>query len=181
MIGFVGELREKKGLSTLLHAYAQVNRVQSTALLIVGDIRAGEDQKRFDEHKSSIPNHKITLTGNVSNYDLPSYYSLMDVIVHPSVRDGMPNVLLEAMACERAVVATSAGGVLDVVEDCKNGRTAPIHDVDSIAAIVQELLSDNTQRVALGRAARSTVQRRFTFQNELDRNRAVYRKLGLQG
>jgi glycosyltransferase involved in cell wall biosynthesis len=180
-IGFVGELRKKKGLTTLLSAYAQTTKINSTRLLIVGDVRTGEDQKLFDEIKSSIPNSKITLTGYVSNSDLPSYYSLMDVVVHPSVRDGMPNVLLEAMACEKAVVATPVGGALDVIEDCKNGRMVPVNDVTSLTTILIELLSDRSQRDQLGTSARRTVQGRFTYRNELDGNLSVYRNLGLQG
>lgn len=84
----------------LLNAYAKLTEKQPITLLVVGDVRAGEDRNRFDELKSSIPNPNIIITGYVSNHDLPSYYSLIDVLVHPSLRDGMPNVLLEAMACE---------------------------------------------------------------------------------
>ncbi len=181
IIGFAGELRNKKGMTTLLNAYAQINKIHSTRLLIVGDVRTGEDRKIFDEMKTSIPTSKITVTGYVSNRDLPSYYSLMDVLVHPSLRDGMPNVLLEAMACEKAVIATPVGGALDVIEDSKNGRMVPVNDVQSLTAILQELLSDRSQRDRLGASARQTVQTRFTYQNELDGNLAVYRTLGLQG
>jgi glycosyltransferase involved in cell wall biosynthesis len=180
-IGFAGELRNKKGLATLLSAYAQINKIHSTRLLIVGDVRSGEDQRIFDEIKTSIPTSKITLTGYVSNRDLPSYYSLMDVLVHPSLRDGMPNVLLEAMACEKAVIATPVGGALDVIEDSKNGRMVPVNDVQALTTILQELLSDRLQRDRLGASARQTVQSRFTYRNELDGNLAVYRTLGLQG
>ena len=180
-IGFAGELRHKKGLATLLSAYAQVNKIHSTRLLIVGDVRTGEDQRIFDEMKTSIPTSKITVTGYVSNRELPSYYSLMDVLVHPSLRDGMPNVLLEAMACEKAVIATPVGGALDVIEDRKNGRMVPVNDVQSLTTILEELLSDRSQRERLGASARQTVQSRFTHRNELDGNLAVYRTLGLQG
>src|SRR5512139_2137898 len=79
VIGFAGELREKKGLRPLLSACAQVNRKNSTTLLIVGDVRAGEDKQTFDEFKLSNPNVKIVVTGFVSQNDLPMYYSLMDV------------------------------------------------------------------------------------------------------
>ena len=131
--------------------------------------------------KTSIPTSKITVTGYVSNRDLPSYYSLMDVLVHPSLRDGMPNVLLEAMACEKAVIATPVGGALDVIEDSRNGRMVPVNDVQSLTTILQELLSDRSQRDRLGDSARQIVQSRFTHRNELDGNLAVYRTLGLQG
>ena len=64
VICFLGELREKKGLTTLLNAYAQVNKQYPCALLIVGDVRAGEDRRVFDELHSSIPNAKIIVMGN---------------------------------------------------------------------------------------------------------------------
>ena len=117
VIGFVGALRKKKGLITLLRASAQVSRSRPTTLLIVGDIRVGEDKEQFDQLKSSILNPKIIVTGYVSNSDRPSYYSLMEVMVHLSLRHGLPNALLEAMACETPVIATPVGGVLDVVNE----------------------------------------------------------------
>ncbi len=179
VIGFVGELREKKGLSTLLRAYAHTNKSQPTALLIVGDVRTGEDKALFDELHSSMPKAKIIVTGYVSNQDLPSYYSLMDVFVHPALRDGLPNALLEAMACEKPVIATPVGGVPDVVNDCENGRIVPVNDVYSLATMIQEILSDKNLQKHLGGSARQTVQSSFTLQNELDGNLALYRKLGL--
>jgi glycosyltransferase involved in cell wall biosynthesis len=180
VIGFVGELREKKGLTTLLRAYTQINQTQPAVLLIVGDIRAGEDKKQFDELQLSIPKSRIIITGYVSHHDLPSYYSLMGALVHPSLRDGLPNALLEAMACEKAVIATPVGGVKDVINDCENGRITPVNDVSSLTKITQEVLSDKSLQKHLGKSARLTVQSRFTLEKELDGNLALYRKLGLK-
>jgi glycosyltransferase involved in cell wall biosynthesis len=180
IIGFVGELREKKGLSALLNAYTQVIKTLPVSLLIVGDVRAGEDRKLFEELRSSVPNAKIVVTGYVSNVDLPSYYSVMDVLVHPSLRDGMPNAVLEAMACGRTVIATGAGGVLDVLHDGKNGRLVSINDINSLSKVIQEVLSDKALQSRLGASARRTILDKFTLQNELDGNLAVYGKLGLK-
>jgi len=179
VIGFVGELREKKGLATLLRAYAQVNKDQPVTLLIVGGVRPGEDQKTFDEVQSSIPNAKIILTGYVPHHDLPSYYSLMDVFVHPSLRDGLPNALLEAMACEKPVIATPVGGVLEAIRDRQNGRMVPVNDVPSLAAAIQEVLSDKEMQENLGRSARQTIEEHFTLESELQKNILLYRTLGL--
>jgi glycosyltransferase involved in cell wall biosynthesis len=180
IIGFVGELREKKGLYALLLAYAQVVKTIPASLLIVGDVRAGEDRKHFEELRSSIPNARIVVTGYVSNHDLPSYYSAMNVLVHPSLRDGMPNAVLEAMACGRTVIATRAGGVMDVLHDGKNGRLVSINDINSLSAVIQEVLSDKALQSRLGASARRTILDKFTLQNELDGNLAVYCKLGLK-
>lgn len=148
--------------------------------MIVGDVRAGEDKQVFDELQSSIPNPKIILTGYVSNHDLPSYYSVVDVLVHPSMRDGPPNVLLEAMACEKAVIATAVGGVLDVLNDCENGRIVAVNDVSSLSTIIQEIMSDNEMQKHLGRSARHVIEINFTLENELNGNLLLYRKLGLE-
>jgi glycosyltransferase involved in cell wall biosynthesis len=180
IIGFVGELREKKGLASLIHAYAQIIRVQPTTLLIVGEVRSGEDKKLFEELRSSIPNARIVVTGYVSNHDLPSYYSVMDVLVHPSLRDGMPNAILEGMACGKAVIATQAGGVLDVLQDGKNGRLVSINDINSLSVVIQNVLSDKALQSRLGEAARLTILDKFSLENELDGNLAVYCKLGLK-
>ena len=180
VIGFAGELREKKGLRPLLNAYAQVNRIHPAALLIVGDVRAGEDKQLFEEFRLSQPNTQIVVTGFVSHRDLPAYYSLMDVFVQPSLRDGLPNSLLEAMACERAVIGTPVGGILDAVADCENGRLVRTNDATELADVIEELLINQDLRKKLGSAARQTIIDRFTLQSELDGNLAVYRRLGFK-
>jgi glycosyltransferase involved in cell wall biosynthesis len=87
-----------------------------TILLIVGDIRADEAQHSVEDFKLTHPKAQILVTGYVSSPDLPAYYSLIDVFVYPSLRDGMPNALLEAMACGKPVVATPVGGIPEVKE-----------------------------------------------------------------
>ncbi|HLO28957.1 MAG TPA: glycosyltransferase, partial [Anaerolineales bacterium] len=180
VIGFVGELREKKGLTSLLSAYAQVNREQSVTLLVVGDIRAGADRQIFEEFKLSNPEARIVVTGFVPPSDLSAYYSLMQVFVQPSLRDGLPNALLEAMACEKVVIGTAVGGIVDAISDCINGKLVSTNNEDELARTINELLADEHLRMKLGSTARQTVTKRFTLQAELDGNLALYRKLGLK-
>jgi glycosyltransferase involved in cell wall biosynthesis len=180
VIGFAGELREKKGLRSLLSAYAQINKKNPATLLIVGDIRARADKQSFEELKLSDPKARIVVTGFVSPKDLPAYYSLMDIFVQPSLRDGLPNALLEAMACEKAVIGTPVGGILDAVTDCENGRLVSTSDANELANAINELLSDETLRMKLGKAARQAIMNKFTLQAELNGNLALYRQLGLK-
>ncbi|HQU35758.1 MAG TPA: glycosyltransferase family 4 protein [Anaerolineales bacterium] len=180
VIGFVGELREKKGMKTLLSAYAQVNKRQPATLLIVGETRHGEDSQTFEEMRASIPESNIVVTGYVSPNDLPAYYSLIDVFVHPSLHDGMPNAILEAMACERAVIATPVGGTKDIVEDGKNGMLVNVNDADALAEKILALIDDDEKRESLGKSAREFVTSKFKPEKELTANLEVYRKLGLK-
>ena len=179
VIGFVGELREKKGLETLLNAYAQINKKQPASLLIVGEVREGEDKKWVDEFLQSNPNLKIIVTGYISHNDLPAYYSLMDVFVHPSLRDGMPNAVLEAMACGKAVIATPVGGMKDVIVDGVNGLLVNVNDAEGLAEKVAEALSLPEKRESIGRAARSAVVNQFTLEKELQANLKIYQSLGV--
>ena len=179
VVGFVGELREKKGLATLLSAYAQINKKQPASLLIVGEVREGEDKKWFDEFLQSNPNLKIIVTGYISHNDLPAYYSLMDVFVHPSLRDGMPNAVLEAMACGKTVIATPVGGVKDVIVDGVNGLLVNVNDAEGLAEKVAEALSQPEKRETVGRSAREAIVRQFTLEKELQANLKIYQSLGV--
>jgi glycosyltransferase involved in cell wall biosynthesis len=184
VIGFVGELREKKGLRTLLSGYAQVTKYRPASLLIVGEVREDEDRKIFDEFKitnpqlsRSIPVGPIIVTGIVPHKDMPTYYSLMDVFVHPSLRDGMPNALLEAMACGKGVIATPVGGTVDVLEDGVNGWTVPVSDADALGTKIQAVLEDDAARERVGKSAREKIQNEFTLEKELEGNLAVYENI----
>lgn len=180
VVGFAGELREKKGLRPLLNAYAQVIKTEPATLLIVGDVRLGEDKRIFEEFQVSHPSAQIVVTGFVSPRDLPSYYSLMDVFVQPSLRDGLPNALLEAMACRKAVIGTPVGGIPDAVVDCDNGRLVAVSNANELADTINELLADESLRMKLGTRACQTIKEKFTLQAESNANLDVYRRLGLK-
>ena len=179
VIGFVGELREKKGMMTILSACAKVNKTHPSTLLVVGEVRQGEDRQAFDEFHSVNPDLRIIVTGHISHTDLPAYYSLMDVFVLPSLRDGMPNALLEAMACEKPVIATPVGGIGKAIKDSENGFIVPVNDAEALSKTIIRLLEDESLRSRLGKSARESVQNNFTLQKEMDANLKVYKTIGV--
>lgn len=179
VIGFVGELREKKGLAILLSAYAQVNKRTPATLLIVGEVRAGADAQALAEFRGANPDCRVVVTGHVPHKDLPAYYSLMNIFAHPSLRDGMPNALLEAMACGKPVVATPVGGAADVIENGKNGIFVTVNNADDLAEKILHLLDNSETCVALGKSARESVLNRCTPEMELKANLNIYRSLGV--
>jgi glycosyltransferase involved in cell wall biosynthesis len=101
----------------------------------------------------------------------------MDVFVHPSLRDGMPNAVLEAMACGKTVIATPVGGVTDVIEDGVNGLLVNVNDADGLAMKIAEALSGPEKRESIGRSARETILRQYTLEKELQANLDVYQTL----
>lgn len=176
VIGFVGEGRLKKGLGVLLPAFAQVALHQPVQLLLVGGVRP-DDADLVQVFKRKSPRLPVLVTNKVALEELPAYYNLIDVLALPSLRDGMPNALLEGMACGRAVVASAVGGIPDVVDDGENGILVSPGDTDALSTALIDLLGAPEKSQSLGAAARRTAEGHFTPERELEANLALYQQL----
>ncbi|MBN1139670.1 MAG: glycosyltransferase [Anaerolineae bacterium] len=175
VVAFVGEARRKKGLSVLLAAFARLCAAcdPPPILFLVGGVRR-DDAPIVEVFCRQNPALKVRVVPNVAHEQLPAYYRLADILVLPSLRDGLPNALLEGMACERAVVASDVGGIPDVVRDQETGLLVRPGDADALTEAMLTLLSDPARRERLGRAARAVVATLFTPGREIERNRQVY-------
>jgi glycosyltransferase involved in cell wall biosynthesis len=96
--------------------------------------------------------HKIRLLG--ARTDIPEVLNALDLFVLPSLSEGMPNAVLEAMACGLPVVATEVGGVSEVVEHGVTGLLVPSEDEEALASRLEELVCSETKRQMLGKNAR---------------------------
>jgi glycosyltransferase involved in cell wall biosynthesis len=152
----LGRLVEKKGLGPLVQAAAGLRDVH-VAIAGAGDLR--EPLRRQVEELRA----PVSLVGPIEHTEVPSALAAADVVAVPSVVDhagnvdGLPNVLLEAMAAGRAVVASRVAGIPDVVQDGANGVLVPPGDVGALRAALQRLADDEALRSRLGAAARATV------------------------
>jgi glycosyltransferase involved in cell wall biosynthesis len=178
VIAFVGEARQKKGLTILLPALAQMCAQHNPCpvLLLVGGVRK-DDEPILQVFQRQNPALNVRIVPNVPHDQLPVYYRLADVLALPSLRDGMPNALLEGMASGRAIVASNVGGMPDVVRDGENGLLVSPGDVSALADAILNLLADPARRAQLGRAARATVESDFTPERELQRNLEIYQSV----
>ena len=175
-VGFTGELRQKKGIVVLMEAMAELNREGPVSLLAVGGVRP-DDAGLFGLLQRKHPRVHVALVPHRDALDLPRHYALMDVFVHPSLRDGTPNALLEAMACGRPVVGSTAGGIPDVVRHERDGLLVPPGDAGALAGALRRLLGDRAAARALGRAGRERVARDFSPEAEAERYQSLYRRL----
>jgi glycosyltransferase involved in cell wall biosynthesis len=146
---FVGQLGERKGLSYLLDAYREF-RNADTELHLVGDFVKGADVYRA---QAPLFRH----TPNVPQADLPAVCAAADVFVLPSLVEGMPLAVLEAMACGLPVVATPRGAA-DVVRDGVDGFIVPPGDSGAIRARLEQLYRDSALRASMGRNARQRAE-----------------------
>lgn len=152
-------LVERKGHADLIAALPEVARmVPDTQALCAGSGPLREilpalascagvgDRVRFLGHRD----------------DMPLVMSAADIVCLPSLVEGMPLAAIEAMACARAVVATTVDGVPELIEDGITGRLVPPRDPARLAAVLSELLADASKRRSIGEAARRAAVERHS-------------------
>jgi glycosyltransferase involved in cell wall biosynthesis len=177
-----GRLVHKKGFEVLLDATAELRgRGRSVELVIAGkgdleEVLAGRAETL------GISSH-VKLVGNVERSALPRYFAMADAVVVPSVRDaagnvdGLPNVLLEAMASAKAIVATDVAGIPDALRGGEEGLLVAEKDPAGIADAVEELIRSEELRMRLGWAARKRVDEDLSWKNAGERFESVLRSV----
>ena len=159
----VGRLVEKKGFNVLIEALTATE--PTTTLRIVGD---GPERERLTRQTAACGvEARVAFAGSCTHETLPQEYANADVVVVPSVvdrsgdRDGLPNVVLEAMACGRAVVGTRVGAIEQAITHGVTGVLAVPGCAASIASGLRTLSANRRLREDLGRRARAFVQREY--------------------
>lgn len=153
-IAFIGQARWKKGLPTMLEA---IQQLPGTRLLLIGGLR---DEGPLPPGVEVLP--------TVAPAELPALLRGVDLCWHPSYQDGLPNAVLEALACERVVVGTPVGGLPDVLDaDRLPGLIVPRGDARALADVTRGLLADGDRRLLLARAGRAWVQKAFSPEAEV--------------
>lgn len=110
----------------------------------------------------------VTMPGAVEQEEVRTWLRMAAVAVLPSHSEGMPVSLMEAAACGVPVVATTVGGIPEIVTDRETGRLTPPGDVDAMADALQELLLSPELRERMGRAARAKAVGRFSVVGQVD-------------
>lgn len=116
---FVGRLEEVKQVDLLIDALTKVDPKVQTRLFIAGDGSKGEGLKNLTVRLGM--ERQVVFLGKISHDQLPAYYNMADMLALPSKIEGVPMVILEALACGIPVIATAVGGVPDLVTTGKNG------------------------------------------------------------
>jgi glycosyltransferase involved in cell wall biosynthesis len=165
VLGVVASLAPKKGHEDLFRALASVqNQLSGWVLLVAG---AGGEQERLSSLAADMGfSANIRFLGVRS--DIPAILASLDMLVHPSHTESMPNAVLEAMASGLPVVATSAGGTPEAIENGKTGLLVPPGSPDSLARAVLRLAGDAGLRYELGMSALEKVRHSFTPEQAAD-------------
>lgn len=159
VVGFVGRFTRDKGVAELVKAHVMLCRTfKDVRLLLVGDFEDG-DVIPVETRREIETNPKIIRTGFVQ--DATAYYHLMDVLALPTYREGFPNVILEAHAAGKPVVATRATGAIDAVVDGVNGILVPIGNFEALAEALAKILNNKFLAKQMGQSGRERALREF--------------------
>ncbi len=150
-----------KGHATLLEALAQrQERGEAPLVLLAGDGAVRQDLEA-QARRLGLDDHHVRFLG--FRRDVPDLLAASDFFLLPSLTEGLPLSVLEAMAFGLPVVATPVGGIPEVVTPDREGLLIPVEDVHALAAAIARLTCNPSLRLQLGRAARERVQRDFSY------------------
>lgn len=173
----VGRLVAKKGLDTTLRAAAILKeRGVCIQYRIVGN---GPELSRLQELTSHLGLAKVEFLGALSGWQVIQEYTKADLfllgcrVTEDGDRDGIPNVILESMAMGVPVLATSVGGIPEVVSDGLTGLIVPPDDATAMADSIEHLLDNEDLRLDLVRRARRQIDGRFDLRQNVQRKMAL--------
>ena len=174
LLGAVGRLHHQKGLFFLLDALLKIkNSIEQVELLFIGE---GDLKNDLEAHAESIGVSGLTkFTG--PRTDIPEILRAFDIFVLPSLWEGLPLALLEAMASGLPVIATDVGGIPEVVIDRETGLLIQPSNSQAIADAVLLLYNDRNLRIRLANAGSAFVYAQFSAQTLVKEMETVYKHL----
>lgn len=173
---FVGRLAKQKGVRDLLMAVDIVQHVEPEATTwVVGDGPLRESLEEVAESFGLLGTGRVRFLGHRD--DVPRLLKAADLLVLPSLYEGLPNVVLEAMRFRKPVVATQAPGTTEVVTDGETGVLVPVGAPKELARALRDLIRDPERRKALGEGGRRRVEAEFQAERMIERFGELYEEL----
>ena len=167
-VGYIGRLSNEKGILNLVKCMSFLD--DNIKLLIIGDgPRKANIKKILDENSLHM---KVELISWVPNEKIPFYLNTMKLFVLPSYTEGLPHVVIEAMACGTPVLATPVGAIPDIIKDGDTGFIMKNNSPECISANIIRAL-DHPDLEGISLRARALMEREFTFERTVEKWREV--------
>lgn len=171
---FVGRLVYRKGADLIIRAWKEVILANPSSVLMIAGTGIEQDNLKSLAREMGIEKDVLFL-GHINNAD--EYLKAVDIFVFPSRQEGMPTILLDAMACGLPVIASKIGGVVDVVEDGKAGILFEYEDVSGLSTALSGLIRDKETRDRLGVEARKKITEKYSIDRVADDYIKLYKCL----
>lgn len=170
-IVFIGWVVKTKGIEELLSAWQSLSQIYPDwSLCIIGPF----DTKYKDELEAKYSSVRVSFEGELPHSEAMSVLAHAEIFAMPTYTEGFPNVILEAMAYNKAIVASSVGAIPDMLSgDC--GIVIDAHDVDALKNALNVLMNDNKLRAALGTNAKQKLERCYTMEKVFPQYIAAWR------
>jgi glycosyltransferase involved in cell wall biosynthesis len=174
VIGAVGRLSGEKGFDVLLRSIqVLVSRGLDVQLVIVGE---GSERASLEQLSRELNlSERVRFAGWQAN--VQPHFEAMDVFALSSLREGLPNVLLEAMALGVPIVSTRVNGVPRLVQDGRNGFLVTAADLEGLTTALAGLLKNDSLRELFRNTGRRTVETRYSFATRMQRLKRLYDEL----
>ena len=174
VVGWVGRMTAVKRTDDVVRALrGLVDRGVDAYLCLVGD---GPDRDHLEQYAHELGVVKRCLFVGYQE-DVARFYSAMDALLLPSVNEGTPVSVIEALAAQRPAVATRVGGTPDVIRDGVDGFLVEVGDADALSERLAELAGDPERRAQMGADGRERVLGRYAVQRLIDDIDRLYRSL----
>jgi glycosyltransferase involved in cell wall biosynthesis len=171
VVGFVGRIVPAKGLEYLIDAFSYIKKgFTNSWLLIVGE--GGIMGELRERTKKNNVQDSVIFAGK--RRDIADVLSRTDIFVMPSIAEGLPNALLEAMAMGKPIVATMIGGIPEVIKNGFNGLLVPPRDPAALATAIKELIGNGQLSVRMGQAARDLVVNKYSIRETAQKWESLY-------
>jgi glycosyltransferase involved in cell wall biosynthesis len=177
VVGFVGRLAEEKGLAYLMLAAQSIVREDRNVAFVFAGEGAYRDGLCNLAKRLDLENH-VVLLGKRS--DLADVYASLDVLVLPSLSEGVPMVVLEAMAAGKPVLATRVGGIPQVIEDERTGLLVEPADAAQLTIALKRLLASPGLCEQLGQRGRDRVLAHYSARSMAEVYLTMYREIEAQ-
>jgi glycosyltransferase involved in cell wall biosynthesis len=181
-IGTVGHLAPIKGQEDFVRAAALViQNHPDTEFIIAGEDKSPARENRIDLEKLILElglKEKVKLAGWVD--DMPAFLANLDLFVSAARAEPFGLAIVEAMAAGVPVVATASEGAREIIDDNKSGRLVSIGDVASLAAAIDQLMNDETERHRLAQNAQAVARERFSLERMVEGVEGVYKATKVQ-
>lgn len=176
VVGKIARLFPLKGHKYLLEAAAEVAGVYpQVRFLLVGD---GILRERLEKQAEELGiREKVIFAGLVPPEEIPQLLSVMDIVVHTSLREGLARVLPQALAGGKPVISFDIDGAAEVVREGETGYLVPAKNSKRLAEVIIDLLGDKKKAKKMGEAGKRLVDPAFRVEVMVDRIAEVYEKL----
>ncbi len=171
LVGTVGIIRSEKGHFYFVKAAQRILEEKSgVRFLIVGNEPKGDTVRR--QIKELGLEKEIIMAG--LRDDIPQILAALNIFVLPSLKEGVPQGVAQALAMKKAVVATAVGGVPELIENGRTGILVPPRDVEALAEAILELLNDKEKAKRLGENGRHLIEEKFSLEEMVEKIESLY-------